>query len=408
MGKDVLIVASKYLPEYTGAAFRINTLYKTLKERGALKDINLNVLSGGIEFTNPARYVLNDLQVERLQTRPFVTGLGRVFNFYRNFIHAYNNIRIRRPDLIHSVGSAPINYAAYYYAYFTKTPIIFELVTAGAVPIPKLPVFWKVWFPHKVKNIVFVTISDALMNKCRDDGYEGVTWNRPNPIDAARFYPRSDDEKKRLRRKFMPFDSQNIVISMVAKFMPQKNQRFLIDVMTHLPENFKLVLAGPRVSDGALSSRDAQYFEALEQAIVDQNLKQRIHIIDKFIDNPEDLMGASDLYAMPNMNEGLGTPMLEALACGVPVIANAAEASFRQHIKHGVTGFLEPLDVKSWADAILKYRSLDMSKINKTSDRLLELYSLDRISHTYQILMDVLLQDGLSAQYISSIIKETD
>ena len=64
-------------------------------------------------------------------------------------------------------------------------------------------------------------------------------------------------------------------------------------------------------------------------------------------------MKAGDLYRMPAWNEGFGTPMLEVLGCGLPVIANKAEPAFREWIKPPENGAL--CDIKrpqEWAKAI--------------------------------------------------------
>ena len=80
-------------------------------------------------------------------------------------------------------------------------------------------------------------------------------------------------------------------------------------------------------------------------------------------------MKLSDIYAMPAYNEGFGTPMIEAIGCGLPVIANKEEYAFQEWIVDGYNGFLcDIYDPRAWAKAIenaaefSKEQCLDISK----------------------------------------------
>ena len=65
------------------------------------------------------------------------------------------------------------------------------------------------------------------------------------------------------------------------------------------------------------------------------------------------LMKASDLFVMPSRFEGLSIAMIEAMACGLPVIASNA-AGLRDHVKEGQNGLLFPIeDYKALAEHIL-------------------------------------------------------
>ena len=56
------------------------------------------------------------------------------------------------------------------------------------------------------------------------------------------------------------------------------------------------------------------------------------------------------VFALPSLYEGFGLPALEALACGVPVLASTGGALPEVVGDAGV--LLDPQDVNGWADAL--------------------------------------------------------
>ena len=63
---------------------------------------------------------------------------------------------------------------------------------------------------------------------------------------------------------------------------------------------------------------------------------------------------SSAIFLFPSKAEGLGTPLLEAQACGVPVISNYISDITDTMIKEDNGGYFLELDAKKWAEAIQK------------------------------------------------------
>lgn len=71
-----------------------------------------------------------------------------------------------------------------------------------------------------------------------------------------------------------------------------------------------------------------------------------------------DLYRLADAYVMPSSGEGFGFVVLEALACGIPVVASAADGT-REAVREGQLGIVvDPRDQNSLEQAILKALSL--------------------------------------------------
>jgi len=364
----ILVVGSKYPPEYAGSGVLIHDYYKRLKGRG--KPIEVNVITNSIEFPGNANYIYDGVQVKRISSKVlsgwrklpgiFLPRLFHALKAWSEAVQTWLALRRLPCDVIHVFGMSSSTATAILFGSLKKVPLVIELVTTGATPKQTLPFLRSERCLRLSEGTAIVAISQALAEKCSRLGFKENIWVRPNPIDEVRFCPEFGTRMK-VRQKHTPFGKNDKLLTMVAKFMPQKNQSFLIEVMEKLPGEYKLILAGPLVEKGPLADRDRQYFEKIQDRINESGLEERVLLRPHFVDSAE-FMKMSDVYLLPNKNEGLGSPMLEALACGIPVVANSNEPPFRQWVVDGENGFLRPLDADAWAKAIMGADKIEMEK----------------------------------------------
>ena len=94
----------------------------------------------------------------------------------------------------------------------------------------------------------------------------------------------------------------------------------------------------------------ASYQQQVVELGIDQ---QRCHLLGPTTDVKKAYLSSS-LFVLPSRFEGFGLVLIEAMACGVPVIAFDCENGPRSIINHGASGFLiPPFDVEAMADKIL-------------------------------------------------------
>jgi glycosyltransferase involved in cell wall biosynthesis len=381
----ILLVASKYLPEYTGAAFRIHRLYQVLLRQNP--NWSLQVLSGGIERHESGDDVVDNVRVHRIKSYSAVAQgrAQRVAREWMDVFQTFSFLRKREFDILHTVGTGPVIAASIAHARKRGIPQLIELVTDGAVPDQGLPLIRRFYRPDVHDQAAIVAISRPLAESCRRRGYSRNLWERPNPVDIDRFIP-DRSAKGRFRSALTPFSDTDVVLLSVAKFMAQKNQTFLLDVLAQLESRFKLVLAGPLVQTGPLKERDHAYYRQLTGKIERLGFANRVHMIPEFV-QADALIKASDVFLMPSVQEGLGTPILEARACAVPVIANAAVLAFSPHIDHGKTGYLVDLDARKWADAVRQALSFDETALDESAADAARHHSEKSIQNQYTMLL---------------------
>ncbi len=98
---------------------------------------------------------------------------------------------------------------------------------------------------------------------------------------------------------------------------------------------------------------DGQERQALARLIADLDLQEDAILLG-FVDNPYSLMTRASVFVLSSTWEGLPTVLIEALACGTPVVAIDCRGGAREILGSGKFGKLVAVgDVKALANAIL-------------------------------------------------------
>lgn len=94
--------------------------------------------------------------------------------------------------------------------------------------------------------------------------------------------------------------------------------------------------------------------EYIESEISALGLEEDVELLG-FRDNPFKFMAAADVFVLSSLWEGFGNVVVEAMACGTPVVSTDCPYGPGEIITHGETGLLvSPADSKALAEALLR------------------------------------------------------
>jgi glycosyltransferase involved in cell wall biosynthesis len=362
MKKKILLVISKFPPEYSGPGIRIPRFYDWLQTTD--EQYRIEVLCNGIEQTTNEKYEHKGMPVRRVSaawTRLIMGLIPRLperlkhsityqVEFFKTLIRLMLDRSYRKTDLLHIAGYSGGTAATLLWAKLSDIPVLLELVTAEASHRQKI---FSVFRTPKISRQKVIALTEDMAKRSVRAGLpDEHIWCRPNPIDEKKFHCVSGAEKAKYKKRLSPFNKTHTVLVSVAKMIRQKNQLLILKTLPKLPEHFVALIAGPMVESGPLYDADKAYLEEIKSFIKENKLKHRVHLVNDFVEANE-YMKAGDLYMMPAWNEGFGTPMLEAMACGLPVIGNKDEPAFCEWIKDNENGALCDIEKpEEWAQAI--------------------------------------------------------
>ena len=267
-----------------------------------------------------------------VQVIPFAPISKR--NISRDFFYAlYQDLRAQPTALIHCNNSEGAHYAAPF-AKFLGMPLV--LTMHGAWQLERQ---WKRTFIEWSTTCVLTPtqlLAQTFLQK-NPRMRERITV-LPFGVDTREFSPGARDET--LADEFGIARDASIV-TLLARFQSVKGHANLLDAIPRILDAFP----GTRflfVGDAAFDTRDANETRraVLERVNADARLRAAIVFAGFRRDIPR-VLRATDVLVSPSDFESYGMAILEAMACGVPVVStNVGGPS--ETLLEGETGFLIP------------------------------------------------------------------
>jgi len=171
-----------------------------------------------------------------------------------------------------------------------------------------------------------VCVSSWLEVQTREAfAYSGAIAVIPNFVDQRRFRPARDEA---LRRELGSLDNQPLLLH-TSNFRPVKRVADAVDVLDRLGPGSQAVL---------VMLGDGPDLPAVRDLAARRGLSSRVRFLGE-IPDAERVTAAADIALFPSESESFGLAALEALACGVPVVATQV-GGLPEVVLHGETGYL--------------------------------------------------------------------
>lgn len=276
-------------------------------------------------------------------------------------------------SLIHAHYAYPEAFAAHMFAKKWNVPLVVTVHGSDINVIARDTARSHLIADTLKKADAVVTVSEKLKKKvvALTGRQEGI-YHIPNGMDPTRFYPGSQS----LARKKLGLSHWEKIILFVGRLEPVKGLDKLIQAVSELESNVGLVLAG----NGSLK-------KALIRQVQDLGMEGRVLFCGAIEHHClVDYFQAANLLALASHSEGCPTIILEAMACGTPVVSPAV-GGVPEIITNDSLGILtEDNRVELLSQALRKAleTSWDGDRISKYAEK----YTWNTVADTYVSLYD--------------------
>jgi glycosyltransferase involved in cell wall biosynthesis len=164
----------------------------------------------------------------------------------------------------------------------------------------------------------------------------------PNAVDTVIFNSEACLSRRSVSRQSLKLDDSDFVVLLIGNDWKKKGLDQLVRALATIEIPIQLLVVG---------KDDPGLYQSVLQQL---RLEDRV----RFLAPSADVLSfyaAADAYVAPSLEDAFGLPILEAMACGLPVIASV-QAGASENIIDGTTGYLlrDPMNHAELAELILR------------------------------------------------------
>lgn len=239
---------------------------------------------------------------------------------------------------------------------------------------------------YRDQNVRLVAVSSLVAAQLKSYfGREDVTVIR-NTVDTLRFSPEVRIARRNASRQSLSYGENDFVLLLIGNDWKKKGLDTLLKALTLLSDlPLRLLVVG---------NDDPSFYRPLLDRLGLQNRTR----FEKPSSDVLSFYAVADLYIGPSLEDAFNLPILEAMACGLPVIASA-NAGASELIRDGETGFIlrDPHDHLQLASLISRIQAESWLRVSMgaaASHYLMTNYSWDDNAERTRELLEGILSSS--------------
>jgi glycosyltransferase involved in cell wall biosynthesis len=275
-----------------------------------------------------------------------------------------------KPDIIHAHVTLPAGLVSALLSKFYKIPfIVSEHTGPFSLLMPtRFHKFLVRWTLNNAKAIL--PVSEHLREQIITHGIKNNFYIVPNPFDPKIFFVSPDTKRGKSQFKIL----------FVGGLSPEKNIPLLLEALAILREREKKDFALDIVGDGKYRNDYENLARKLklDDVVIFRGLKTKPEV--------SEFMRACDFLVLPSKAETFGCVLIEAMACGKPVLATKYGGP-AEIVTESVGKLVYPKDPETLADAIRKFADeLPRYSARSISEYALTRYGLESVGNKLHVI----------------------
>lgn len=252
---------------------------------------------------------------------------------------------------------------------------------------------WLVYYPvEKVLSRwtdVLITINHEDYARAKKKFHAGKTYYLPGiGINLERFHA-GDAQTIQQKRRELGLQPEDVFLLSVGELSDRKNHVVVIEAMKQLVQRhsqLRYFICG-----------QGEKKQELQQLIRKYHLEDHVKLLG-FRTDVAELCQAADVFVFPSKQEGLPVALMEAMACGVPVVCSRIRGN-TDLVKNGENGYLVSADQpEEYIQAIEKLLQIwknteEVRQMRKNNRARTKQYSLQTVLKKYREIVLTLEED---------------
>lgn len=297
-------MVGQFPPQIGGVGIHIHSLAKELKKRGDEVYV--------ITYPNKNNHDIDGIHVISTTKAPQIPGLRAIFFTISGTHQLIKLARKENIDIIHGHYLIPAGLIAVIAGKITKTTTYVTSHGSDILCVYKKNKILRPLIQYILRNANHIlAVSHALKNEILKINIPqleeklDINWNI---VDTKKFQPNTPNNT----RKELQIPTDEKVILFVGNLIPRKKVKYLLKAKQELKTKATLLIVG----NGPEYNKLQEYTQ--------ENKIQNV-IFTGARSDIEKIIPACDLLVLPSVSESFGLVLIEALACGKPVIGSNVE-----------------------------------------------------------------------------------